>query len=321
MVFDFNIRTSAIIRVKTLKKALNLRKTSGYFIFLTQKLHLYLMLMQKQELSTEINKSVSSGGDFLLTIFYNDIYFRRKFITCSIQLSSIQSEHVQKIKLTVQCKDKTSYHFLEPFLSLGNIIAFLKHKFTNSIEINDIENIPLKVSNMDESAQNTSQNFVFFDCQFPLKELMNKSLDTEIIFIKNKQNLIFALVSSNNNNSDHYEFTEPYILIEKIISNIELIFKRNFKKEQLPYLQKGPTIWKNYIHFFENRPSNKFKETLFDHHYFLKMLKDISRIVNLLCLNNQFFITKRDLFILKDSEIFTSKLRELMLGKSIKDSN
>lgn len=267
--------------------------------------------MQKHELFTENKGAESSERNFLLTIFYNDIFFRRKFITCSIILSNFNIDGELKIQLKVHYKGTTSCHFLQPTVSLGNMIAFLKHTFTNSIEIEEIETFPLKVLDLNDGDQNTSQNFVFFDCQFPLFELLNKSLDKETIFIKNKQNLLFALVSSIKHNDDHYEFTEPYILIEKIISNIEFVFKQEFKKELKNYVQKGPTVWKNYILFFENRTVKKQEETQFDQHYFLKMLKDINHIVNLLCLNNQFFITKRDLHILKDSEIFTSKLREL----------
>ena len=269
--------------------------------------------MQKHELFTENKRLESSESNFLLTIFYNDIFFRRKFITCSIVLSNFNFDGELKIQLKVNYKGTTSFHFLNPSLSLGNTIAFLKHTFTNSIEIEEIETFPLKVLDLNDTDQNTSQNFVFFDCQFPLFELLNKSLDKETIFIKNKQNLLFALVSSNKNKEDHYEFTEPYILIEKIISNIEFIFKQEFKKELKNYTQKGPTVWKNYILFFENRTVKKQEEIHFDQNYFLKMLKDISHIVNLLCLNNQFFITKRDLHILKDSEIFTSKLQELKM--------
>jgi hypothetical protein len=269
--------------------------------------------MQKHELFTENKGAESSESNFLLTIFYNDIFFRRKFITCSIILSNFNLDGELKIQLKVHYKGTTSCHFLQPTVSLGNMIAFLKHTFTNSIEIEEIETFPLKVLDLNDGDQNTSQNFVFFDCQFPLFELLNKSLDKETIFIKNKQNLLFALVSSIKHNDDHYEFTEPYILIEKIISNIEFVFKQEFKKELKNYVQKGPTVWKNYILFFENRTVKKQEETQFDQHYFLKMLKDINHIVNLLCLNNQFFITKRDLHILKDSEIFTSKLRELKM--------
>lgn len=267
--------------------------------------------MQKHELFTENKGAESSERNFLLTIFYNDIFFRRKFITCSIILSNFNIDGELKIQLKVHYKGTTSCHFLQPTVSLGNMIAFLKHTFTNSIEIEEIETFPLKVLDLNDGDQNTSQNFVFFDCQFPLFELLNKSLDKETIFIKNKQNMLFALVSYIKHNDDHYEFTEPYILIEKIISNIEFVFKQEFKKELKNYVQKGPTVWKNYILFFENRTVKKQEETQFDQHYFLKMLKDINHIVNLLCLNNQFFITKRDLHILKDSEIFTSKLREL----------
>ena len=74
------------------------------------------------------------------------------------------------------------------------------------------------------------------------------------------------------------------------------------------------SVANNRVNGIETLAEFKFrKEIQFDQNYFLKMLKDISHIVNLLCLNNQFFITKRDLHILKDSEIFTSKLRELKM--------
>lgn len=273
--------------------------------------------------SSTSNDEINGKCDMKLTIFYSDLNQNRKFITCTLRCSNLKGRFIDEIKVSFEGFEKTIKVSIPKSVEVGDFIAYLRH----SIIPNE------KAEQLEESMNNSNDQFIYenatvsnqkylqvMDSSSTLYDLINRPLDKGVIMIRDKQNLLRALVSKVELGAQHNDFTESYALIDKISNEICLLlhsdlvdcsFMVNLEKSDKSNDWLLNQKWKAYIEFFEKPEMINLMSPLFDPKLFLEMLKEIKRIATLLHINNQVFLCEKDKTILRDSFVFFRLLKEL----------
>lgn len=258
-----------------------------------------------------------------LTIFYNDIDLNRKFLTCTIQCKNLNVGIIDELRIAINGYEKTQKVSLPKTTEVGDLVAFLRH----TVIPKSMENSKSKNQLEDNSnfiySNTTSKNQKYLqvmDCSSSIFDLMNRPLDKGIIMIRDKQNSLCALVSKVEMGQQHNDFTESYTLIEEITNEISFLMEQEIINSNIVNeLNSGLNSfsgtlnqkWKQYIDFFENEKiPNKLKPAI-DSGVFVEMLNEITRIVRLLYVNHQVFLSEKDKAILRDSLAFFHRFKEL----------
>lgn len=275
-----------------------------------------------------LNTSITNGEsnercEMKLTIFYSDIDQNRKFLICTLKCSNLIGRFIDEIKVSFDGFEKTNKVSIPKSVEIGDFIAYLRHSIIPNKRAEELED-SMNYSNdqfIYENATESNQKYLqVMDSSSTIFDLINRPLDKGVIMIRDKQNLLRALVSKVELGSQHNDFTESYALIEKISIEINVLLQsglveclfteniENFDRSNEWVLNQK---WKTYIDFFEKPEMIIQMKPLFDTKLFLDMLKEIKRIATLLHINNQVFLSEKDKTILRDSFVFFRLLKEL----------
>lgn len=275
-----------------------------------------------------LNTSITNGEsnercEMKLTIFYSDIDQNRKFLICTLKCSNLKGRFIDEIKVSFDGFEKTNKVSIPKSVEIGDFIAYLRHSIIPNKRAEELED-SMNYSNdqfIYENATESNQKYLqVMDSSSTIFDLINRPLDKGVIMIRDKQNLLRALVSKVELGSQHNDFTESYALIEKISIEINVLLQsglveclfteniENFDRSNEWVLNQK---WKTYIDFFEKPEMIIQMKPLFDTKLFLDMLKEIKRIATLLHINNQVFLSEKDKTILRDSFVFFRLLKEL----------
>lgn len=265
--------------------------------------------------------------DMKLTIFYNDIDQNRKFLTCTLKCVNLRGRFIDEIKVSFEGFEKTNKVSIPKSIEIGDFIAYLRHSIVPNKKAEELEESMNNASDpfIYETATESNQKYLqVMDSSSTIFDLINRPLDKGIIMVRDKQNLLRALVSKVEMGSQHNDFTESYALIDKISNEICLLIQsglvnclfidncENTEKSNEWVLNQR---WKAYIEFFEKPEMLNKMSPLFDTNLFLDMLKEIKRIATLLHVNNQVFLSEKDKTILRDSFVFFRLLKDLKNNK------
>jgi len=275
-------------------------------------------LFQSSNLSDESPKII----EMKLTIFYNDNSQNRKFLTCTLKCNTQDFDYIEEVKVSINGNEKTRKVSIPKNTEVGDLIAYFRH----SIIPRDLNVRYDSISRMNDTTflynntEMSSQKYLqVMDCNSTLDDLIHRPLDKGVVMIRDKQNLLCALVSKVEMETQHKDFTESYLLIERISNELAGIMKNEMSNVSEPMnvvSEKNNTWamgqnWKYYIDFFERKEILDKLKPIVDSRFFLEMLVEIKRIVNLLYINHQIFLSDKDKSILRDSATFFHKLKEI----------
>lgn len=256
-----------------------------------------------------------------LTIFYNDIFQNRKFLTCLLKCNNVSNNVINDIKIVIDGNEETINALIPDSTVVGDLIAYLRHSLIPDSTIqNNSELISIQDSNFISKNSTDQKCLQLMDSSSTISDLMARPLHKGIIMIRDRQDLLCALVSNEELTSQHTVFTESYSLIEKISNEITLLMKNAMPEFNFNNLNSDPEKknswlinqkWLAYVQFFESETAKSRISSKVEMQLFIELLKEIKRIVNLLYVNHQVFLSDKDKSLLRDTVSYLIKLKEI----------
>lgn len=266
--------------------------------------------------NSAIYQIVETVKDLKITIFYNDIFFNRKYFTCTMKFDVLSGENDNNIRITIETKTNRKNIEIPLSTKLGDLFAYLRHLFVPTVWNQQIIENEICVETElfeDEIIPNSEKMSKSVDCLSTIEELIYKPLGKELVAIRNKNIQAVALISTIDNVVRHANCTESFVYLERISNKINRLIKFELSDSLSKNFHGGPNIWKAYISFFLNLKLQNRKDLSFDMNCFIEMLMEINRIVELIYLKHQLFLSDKDKSTLLDSIVFLKKLQELKL--------